>query len=253
MIKCIIIEDEARGRNALSHLISEYSDRLALIGMAENGEQGKTLIEQLQPDLIFLDVEMPHKNGFEMLSELGDYHFDIIFTTAYDQYAIKAFKFSAIDYLLKPIDADELDEALRKVFEKHQKKSSIQPSVEALLYNIKQLQGQPKKLALPTIDGIILTDIKDIVRCESDGNYTRFFLMGQKPLMVSKTLKDYEELLEQEDFIRVHHSHLINLWHLKKYVKGEGGMAVMNDGSEVEISRRKKEHFLQKLHFFSTR
>ncbi len=249
MIKAIIIEDELRGRNALAKMLDAFDDKLVLLGMAENADMGKQLIADLKPDLVFLDIEMPYKNGFDLLAETQGKKFEVIFTTAYNQYAIKAFKFSAIDYLLKPIDLDELERAIDKAIERmnSQKKSDNNAGIDVLLQNIKNLSSNSNKIALPTLDGLVFVPIKDIIRCESDANYTQFFILNEKPLVISKTLKEFEDMLETHDFVRVHHSHLINMLHIKRYIKGEGGIIVMVDNSEVEVSRRKKELFLEKL------
>lgn len=249
MIKAIIIEDELRGRNALAKMLDTFDDKLVLLGMAENAETGKQLIADLKPDLVFLDIEMPHKNGFDLLAETQGKKFEVIFTTAYNQYAIKAFKFSAIDYLLKPIDLDELERAIDKAIERmnSHKRNDANLGIDVLLQNIKNLSSNGNKIALPTLDGLVFVPIKDIIRCESDANYTQFFILNEKPLVISKTLKEFEDMLETHDFVRVHHSHLINMLHIKRYIKGEGGIIVMIDNSEVEVSRRKKELFLEKL------
>ncbi len=247
MIRTIIIEDELRGRNALKKMLEEFDDKIELIGLAEDAESGELLIKNLKPDLVFLDIEMPHRNGFDMLASIKEKDFEVIFTTAYDQYAIKAFKFSAVDYLLKPIDADDLESAIEKVIIKLRSKGKDNSQLDILLQNIRNIQTTKSKLALPTLDGLIFVNTEDIIRCESDDNYTKFYLINSKPILVSKTLKDFEELLNAHNFIRVHHSHLINLAHIKRYIKGEGGVIIMADDSSVEVSRRKKEVFIEKL------
>lgn len=255
MIKAIIIEDEQRGRNVLAKMLDTFDDKVVLLGMAENAEMGKQLIANLKPDLVFLDIEMPHKNGFDLLAETQNRKFEVIFTTAYNQYAIKAFKFSAIDYLLKPVDLDELENAIDKAIERinGHRKGDNTLGIDVLLQNIKNLSSNNNKIALPTLDGLVFVSIKDIIRCESDANYTKFFILNEKPLIISKTLKEFEELLELHDFVRVHHSHLINILHVKRYIKGEGGIVIMVDNSEVEVSRRKKESFLEKLRLIMSR
>lgn len=246
MIRAIIIEDEPRGRNALVKMLEAFQHKVELVGTAENASTGRQLISELKPALVFLDIEMPHQNGFDMLADIPVRDFEIVFTTAYDQYAIKAFKFSATDYLLKPFEHDELEEAINKV-ETRIRNRQGSAGIDVLLQNIRQLSSRENKIALPTSDGLIFVETRNIIRCESDANYTRFFIEQSKPILVSKTLKEFEEMLEEYDFVRVHHSHLINTRHIKRYIKGEGGIAVMSDNSEVEISRRKKESFLNKL------
>ncbi len=252
-LKTIIVEDEARGRNALKAMLNHISD-VKLIGEASNVDEGIALIENGDPDLVLLDIEMPFKNGFDLLAAIPNRKFDVIFTTAYDSYAIRAFKFSAIDYLLKPIDPEELKCAIEKTATKRQNDiHQPQLQINNLLENLKSMNKQNFKLSLPTFEGSLFIPIDDIIRCESDANYTRFHIRNEtKPIMVSKTLKDYDELLTDYGFCRVHHSHLINLKFIKKYIKGEGGIVVMLDGSEVEVSRRKKEVFQKSLEKFAS-
>ncbi len=251
-LKTILVEDELRGRNALKALLLSIP-HINIVGEAANVEEAKKLIETREPDLVLLDIEMPYKNGFDLLNELKNRSFDIIFTTAYDSYAVKAFKFSAIDYLLKPIDPEELAAAIEKTIQKRGSNHyQPQSQLENLLENLKTINIQNFKLSLPSSDGILFVPLDEIIRCESDTNYTRFFLLKeQKPILVSKTLKDYEDLLKDYGFCRVHHSNLINLKYVKRYIKGEGGIAVMIDGAEVEISRRKKEIFQNSIDKFA--
>ncbi len=252
-LKTIIVEDESRGRNALRALLLSNSS-IKFIGEASNVDEAKVLIETNEPDLVLLDIEMPYKNGFDLLAELPNRKFDVIFTTAYDTYAIKAIKFSAMDYLLKPIDPEELILAIEKTIEKRSKNDyKPQNQINNLLENLRTINLQNLKLSLPTSDGSLFLSIDEIIRFESDASYTRFFILNeQKPILVSKTLKDYDDILQDYGFCRVHHSRVINLKHIKKYIKGEGGIAVMIDGSEVEISRRKKESFLKMLENFAS-
>lgn len=252
-LKTIIVEDESRGRNALRALLSQI-DGVQLKGEASNVDDAIVMIEAEEPDLVLLDIEMPFKNGFDLLAALPKRTFDVIFTTAYDSYAIKAFKFSAIDYLLKPIDPEELKAAIEKTAAKRENEvHQPQLQINNLLENLKSMNKQNFKLSLPTFEGSLFVPIDDIIRCESDANYTRFHIKSEvKPILVSKTLKDYDELLTEYGFCRVHHSHLINLKFIKKYIKGEGGIVVMLDGAEVEVSRRKKEVFQKSLEKFAS-
>ncbi|MDP1725840.1 MAG: LytTR family DNA-binding domain-containing protein [Bacteroidota bacterium] len=252
-LKTIIVEDELRGRNALKALLMANTS-VKFIGEASNVDEAKVLIENSEPDLVLLDIEMPYKNGFDLLAELPNRKFDVIFTTAYDTYAIKAIKFSAMDYLLKPIDPEELFVAIEKTIEKRSKNDyRPQNQIDNLLENLRTINLQNLKLSLPTSDGSLFFSIDEIIRFESDANYTRFFILNeQKPILVSKNLKDFDDLLQDYGFCRVHHSRVINLRYIKKYIKGDGGIAVMVDGSEVEISRRKKEIFLKMLENFAS-
>ncbi len=246
--KILVVEDEARGRNALKAMLKTIPE-IQLMGEAENVDQAIALIEKEIPDLVLLDVEMPFKNGFDLLAALPNRTFDVIFTTAYDSYAIKAIKFSAIDYLLKPIDPDELNSAILKTIEKRKAlKHSPKEQINNLLNNLKTTNKQNFKLSLPTSEGSVFIPIEEITRCESDANYTWFYLANvPKPILVSKTLKDYENLLLEYGFCRVHHSHMINLKFISKYIKGDRGVVVMMDGVEVEVSRRKREVFQKSL------
>lgn len=246
MIKAIIIDDEAHCIRLLKSLLAEYGrDRIELLGSFQTVEQGITAIYNLHPDLIFLDVQMNGQTGFDLLKQIKEINFEVIFTTAYEKYAVQAFKFSAIDYLLKPIDSDDLINALDKVFQKISK-DEISLKLEALFHNLKNING-PKKISVPTLDGLVFLEIMDIIRIQSHSNYTTIYLKDHQKLTVAKTLKEYENLLSDYNFYRVHNSHLINVAHIKKYNKGKGGIILMSDQSEIEVSSRKKEEFLKKL------
>ncbi|HET7118486.1 MAG TPA: LytTR family DNA-binding domain-containing protein [Hanamia sp.] len=246
MIKAIIIDDEAHCIRLLKSLLAEYGrDRIELLGSFQTVEQGITAIYNLHPDLIFLDVQMNGQTGFDLLKQIKEINFEVIFTTAYEKYAVQAFKFSAIDYLLKPIDSDDLINALDKVFQKTSK-NEISLKLEALFHNLKNING-PKKISVPTLDGLVFLEIMDIIRIQSHSNYTTIYLKDHQKLTVAKTLKEYENLLSDYNFYRVHNSHLINVAHIKKYNKGKGGIILMSDQSEIEVSSRKKEEFLKKL------
>src|SRR6476620_4980648 len=245
MIKAIIIDDEMHCRKTLSILLKEYCPDVQLIEQCENGESGVESIKKLKPDLVFLDIEMPRMNGFEILEQFPEIPFTVIFTTGYDQYAIKAFRFSALDYLLKPIDHEELKKAVEKV------EKSISPpltqQLEILLHKINHQAPSINKIALPTMDGLQMMPVDSIISCASDRNYTSILLKDNRKIVVSKILKELEEMLEEYSFLRVHHSYIVNLNEISKYVKGEGGYLVMSDGSSVDVSRSRKEILLQKL------
>ncbi len=244
MIRAIIIDDEEHCISRLTSLLLDHcSDNIHLMESFRSVEDGIAAIKKLQPDLVFLDVHINEKTGFDLLGQLPSINFDLIFTTAFEKYAIQAFKFSAIDYLLKPIDADDLKQAVQKLDEKNSKKSSPE-KLQVLLNN---LQGKSKRICVPVMNGLVFLQVSDIIRCESDVNYTTFFLKDKEKLMVAKTLKEFEELLSEYNFFRVHNSHLINLAYVKNYVKGKGGYVVMDDHSEIEVSTRRKDAFLKKL------
>jgi two-component system, LytTR family, response regulator len=245
MIKTVIIDDEARGRDTLKNLLSRYCGDVLVTGEAGSVLDGFKLISNETPDLLFLDIEMPGHNGFDLLEMFKSIPFKVIFTTAYDKYAIKAIKYSALDYLLKPIDIDELRAAVSRV-EDNYIKDIGQEKYNVLFNNIKP-ESKRKKVAVPDVEGLVFVHLDEIVRCESDSNYTYIHLINKKKITASRTLREFEELFSEENFFRVHRSHLINLEHLKKYIKGEGGFAVMADDSKVEISRRKKPEFMEVL------
>jgi len=245
-IKAIIVDDELGARESLSKLIEKHCKSVEVVAKADSMKTAYDSINSLNPDLVFLDIEMPNGNAFDLLEKFKEINFNIIFTTAYDHYAIKAIKFSAIDYILKPIDSEELVNAVARYEGKKQEKTTINSQFKTLLSNVKP-NTKLKKVGIPDGDGLIFINLSDIIRCDSDGNYTYFILTTGKKIVASRTLGEYEEMFADENFFRVHRSHLINLEHVKKYIKGEGGYVVMNDNSQVEVSRRNKAEFLDKL------
>jgi two-component system, LytTR family, response regulator len=246
MIKTIIIEDEKKSAELLIRLLQKNCFDISIVGKAENVQEGIELVRQLNPELIFLDVMMPDGSGFDVLEKVGNLKFEVIFTTATDKFALKAIKYSALDYLLKPIDPPELINAVKKISHRSQKISN-EANLRSLLENIRQNESQFSKITLPTGHAYEIVLIKDIIRCEANDNYTNVYLTGGKKFLISGTLKHYEDLLPAADFTRVHHRHLINMNHMIRFLKEDGGYAVMSDGSNVEVSRRKREDFLNKL------
>jgi len=244
MLKAIIIEDEFRSRETLRGLIKLYCKNINIIAEADGVQSGLKAIKENKPDVLFLDIQMPDGSGFKLLESLDNLDFDIIFTTAYDQFAIKAIKFSAIDYLLKPIFPDDLVLAVKKAEEKQEARDA-KKNVEVLLENIKKPETEAPKIVLSTSERINVVKVKDILRCESDNYYTFFYFTDGKRLLVSKTLKENEELLSDYNFIRPHKSHLINVLYIKSYNKQDGGYILMTDGSQVPVSRRKKEKIIE--------
>jgi two-component system, LytTR family, response regulator len=243
MITAIIIDDEAKGRLALREKLLAYCPQIKIVAEAANGQDALVMIEKYKPHLIFLDIEMPRMNGFEMLNKVPDKNFHIIFTTAYDQYAIKAIKYAAFDYLLKPIDIEELKTAVEKIDTKENNQTKKQ--VELLQQNMQHPKRQLNKLAIPTLEGLLFFDINDIVHLEANSNYTYIYLSNKTKITASKTLKEFEEFLPDDIFFRTHHSHLINLNYIKRYIKGDGGQIELQNGTYVDVSRRKKEEFLK--------
>jgi len=245
MIKAIIVDDEQYCCETIASLLEDNCPEVELLGIYHNGADALPAIRQHSPSLVFLDVEMPKMNGFEMLEQLVSINFDIIFTTSYDQYALKAIRFSAIDYLLKPIDREELQIAVQKVVQRSQR--TITQQVEILMQKLHQPAKSINKIALPTMEGLQMILVNSIISCEADSNYTILLLKGNKKVIVSTTLKEIEESLEEYSFARVHRSYLVNLNEVEKYIKGEGGYLIMSDGSNIDVSRNKKENLLKKL------
>jgi two-component system, LytTR family, response regulator len=245
MLKAIIIDDEPYCCEILAAMLEADCPETVVAGIYNNASDALAAIRQHSPDLVFLDVEMPKMNGFEMLEQLPAINFHLVFTTSYDQYALKAIRFSAIDYLLKPIDRQELKRAVQKVNEKIQ--VPVPQQLEILMQKLKQNSNPVNKVALPTMEGLQMIPIENIISCESDDNYTSIQLKGGKKILVTRSLKDMEEILEQHSFIRVHRFYLVNLNEIEKYIKGEGGYLVMSDATTIDVARNKKETLLRKL------
>lgn len=244
MINAIIVEDEMRSRETLAGLLKLYCKNVNIVAEADGVQSGIEAIVNHKPDVLFLDIQMPDGSGFKLLESLKTIDFDIIFTTAYDQFAIKAIKFSAIDYLLKPIFPDDLVAAVKKAEDRLSSRNT-QKNVEVLLENIKKPENQLPKIVLATSERINVVKVEDILRCESDNYYTLFCFTNGTTLLVSKTLKENEELLKEYNFIRPHKSHLINVMYIKSFNKRDGGNILMTDGSLIPVSRRKKEKILE--------
>ena len=241
MLKALIIDDEQNNVENLKAILSEHCPKVMILGTASNGEEGRSLIKELQPDLIFLDIQMPGQNGFDMLMSLEKYDFEIIFITAYDQYGIQAVKFAAIDYLLKPVNINELKEAVQKVVVRNaQKKQNLR--LENLIQIMEKNQAKTDhRIALASVKEVRFIQTDQIVRCVSSNNYTTFYLADSEQIMASRPIYEYEELLADYGFIRCHQSHLVNRKYIKSFVKELGGYLVTEDGSEIPVSRQKKE------------
>jgi two-component system LytT family response regulator len=244
--KAVIVDDELGARESLSKMLEKNCKNIQVVAKADNMMNAFIEITNHQPDLVFLDIEMPNGNAFDLLEKFKEINFNIIFVTAYDHYAIKAIKFSAIDYILKPVDPEELVKAVSRFESQHENKTSLDKKFKTLLSNVKP-ENKLKKVGIPDGDGLVFINLADIIRCDSDGNYTYFLLTSGKKIIVSRTLGEYEQMFAEDNFFRVHRSHLINLEHVKKYIKGEGGYVIMSDNSQVEVSRRNKNEFLEKL------
>ena len=245
MIKTLIVDDEPDAVNFISSIISEYCSKLQIVGIANSAKEGIRIIHEKQPELVFLDVEMPHGSGFDLLAQFPKKQFDVVFITAFNQYAMKAIKFSALDYILKPINISEFIEAVEKVIEKRSESYNQNINYAELLENLKTIL--PSKLAIPTAEGMEYLNTNDIVRLEADRNYCWFYLADNKKHLVCRNLKEYQDLLSDRNFFRTHNSHLINLEKVKKYVRHDGGYIEMIDGSQIPISRTKKDLFLMQM------
>jgi two-component system LytT family response regulator len=246
MLKAIIIDDVKEFRDAIARHIAQYNSDITVVSEADGVVIGENRIREFQPDIVFLDVEMPDGTGFDLLNRFDIIDFKVIFVTAYMEFSIKAFKFSAIDYILKPIDPKELQIAIRRAKEIIDKES-LTLKFASLLSNINKREENFQKLILKTAEYIFSVEISDIVRCEADKSYTTFFLTDGRKIIVSKTLKEYDDLLVQHNFFRVHHSHLINMKYLDHLVKSEGVSVIMKDKSKVPVSFRKKDDLIKRI------
>lgn len=244
MIKAILIDDIAQARMTLKKDLEVYAPDIHVIGEASGVIEGAKLLRTIQPDVLFLDIQMQDGSGFDLLDILKEIPFKIIFITASDAHAIKAFRYAAIDYLLKPVDPDELTEALKKF---RQEKLNENEKYKLLNESLKNHQKPHSRLALHTQDKIHIVNISDILRCESSVNYTEFHFAGGKKLLVTRTLKEFEDLLSDLNFYRVHQSHLINTKFIKEFIKTDGGYILMNDGSNVPVSTRKRPEVMKML------
>ncbi|HEX7414884.1 MAG TPA: LytTR family DNA-binding domain-containing protein [Bacteroidia bacterium] len=245
MIKALIVEDEKQSSQLLNTLVGKHCKDIEVVATAANVKQAVAAIHKHQPDLVFLDITMPDGSGFDLLEKVSPIQFDIIFTTATDKHAIKAIKYAALDYLLKPIDVEELKSSVNKLILKKNNLNTVE-NLTHLLDNLKENSNSYQKITLPTGTAYEIVYIKDIIRCEADGSYTTFFLTHGKKLLVTHALIQYEELLPEKEFMRVHRHHLININHVTRYIKTEG-FAIMSDDAKIEVSRRKKDEFLGAL------
>lgn len=245
MLRAVLIDDEKNALEVLQMQLQQFCKNVEVAECCPGGEKGIAAIKKHQPELVFLDIEMPHKNGFDVLKETAAYNYDVIFTTAYDQFAIKAFKHSAVDYLLKPIDILELQEAVEKAAKK-KGGAGLEQKLKILLQQMDTGAAKANiRIALPVGDGMQFFDMNEISRCESESNYTHIFLANGKKHTVAKTLKDVEEILGGHPFFRIHQSHLVNMNHISKYIKGDSGYITMNDGTSIALSRSRKESFFE--------
>lgn len=245
IIRAIIVEDEKSNRDNLAKILSEYCPKVEIVAQCASAVEGKKAIMKFKPDLVFLDVEMPGGSGFSLLESIDEIDFEVIFVTAYDHYGIKAVKFCALDYLLKPVDILELTHAVEKL-EKRLAEKEDNLRMKTLLAN-RHTDPNKIKIAIPLSDKIEFIEISSILRCEGEGNYTHIYLVNGEKILASKTLKEFDELLAEHQFLRVHQSHLINLNEVKSYIKTDGGYIKMKDDSSVSISRQRREWVVERL------
>lgn len=247
-IKAMIVDDEVNSAKALKSLLATYCPDVTVVAMAHSSAAGIECIRKTPPDLLFLDIEMPITNGFQMLTELGKISFEVIFATAFEQFALEAFKTKALSYILKPIDYEELMIAVEKFRTKSQDATVDRISkIEEVIKEMRHLLAPDSKLAVHTSEGVTFLDPAKIIRLEADSNYTHIFLVGGKKITSAKTMKEYEDQLHQLNFFRIHSAHLVNLRHIERYIKGEGGYLITSDNSMLEVSRRRKSELLNVL------
>lgn len=240
MLRAVIIDDESNAISNLRKIINDFCGDVEVIGTASGVSDGYNVIKQLNPDLIFLDIKMPDGSGFDILERLERRNFDVIFVTSYNQHAIRAFKYSATDYLLKPIDIDDLNSAVKRIIDKRKNKEP-QENYQELFNNLQYTI--PQKIGISSMTGKEYISLESIIRMEAKGSYTSFILENQKNILASKRIKEFEELLQEKSFLRVHNSHIINLLHVKRYTKSDGGWITLSDDSTVPLARRRKDLF----------
>lgn len=244
-IKAILVDDELNSLENLKQKLTEFCPQVQIIGEFQRAEEAINFIKTHKPEVIFLDIEMPKMSGFRMLEELGEYDFDIIFTTAYNHYSIDAIRISAFDYLIKPIGIHDLQQAVSRLDQSLH--SQTKEKIDILKKSLTENKSQEDKIAISTTEGIEFIPIKNIRHIESKSNYSKLYLPENKTMLVSKILKDFEEMLVPYHFYRIHNSHLINLNYIKKYIRSKGGQVMLQDGTVIDISRRKKDDFLKMI------
>jgi len=245
-LRAVIVEDEQASRETLTAYLEKYCPDVELLGEADSVKTGLEIIKLHKPDVVFLDIEMPYGNAFDLLEQIHDVDFEVVFVTAYSNYAIKALNLSASYYILKPISIDELIAAVEKI-KASRDKEEVSIHSKILLDNIQEVNKPNHKIVLPLLNGFEVVHVRDIIRCQANDNFTEFHLKDGSKKLISRTLKFYEEMLKDFDFIRIHKSHLINFQYVIKYLKGKGGQVEMSDGSTVDVSVNRKAEFLEKF------
>ena len=240
MIHAVIIDDEPKCIETLAIIIKMHCPEIVVDATCTGGADGIKAINEFKPDVVFLDIEMPKMNGFEMLEKFEKIFFHVVFTTAYNQFAIRAFKYSALNYLLKPIDPDDLKATVKRIQER--KTAPLKEQFEILMQNMRN-ENKTQRIALSTGDGMVFVNTSEIMYCQSDSNYTNVILLNGEKYLLAKSLKEFEDTLSGTDFFRIHNSHLVNLNQIKKFVRGDGGYVIMNDGTQITIARARREEF----------
>lgn len=244
MLRTVLIDDDESNLSSLSEKLAKNCPQILIIAKCDNAQDGMESIENLHPDLVFLDIEMPVMNGFLMLQQITYKNFELIFVTAYDHYAIKAIRYSALDYLVKPVEISELKAAVLRA-EANRINHHAQAQIELLLEHFHK--KQPRRITIPTGNGLQFINLEDIIYFEASNNYTNIYLSTNQKLLVSRTLKDFEEMIPAEIFLRIHHSVIVNKFYVEKYIRGDGGQVVMSNGILLDVSKRKKSEFLQAI------
>lgn len=246
-ITTILVDDEPRGLSSLKKLLEFNCPELEIAATCSSADEAKEKIGQLKPQLVFLDIAMPEKTGFDLLDELNDISFEIIFVTAHNDFMLQAFRFSAVDYLLKPVEDNLLVEAVKRAAKRIEEKTT-DSSIETLLHNLRSKEGgQKMKMCIPSLKGFQVVKLSEIIYCEASSNYTNFHFAGRSVICASKPIHEYETLLEDCGFVRIHKSFVVNLEHVKEYIRGEGGTVILSNGHDIEVSRRKKEIFMSRM------
>jgi len=246
-MRAILIDDEPIGIRTIKKMLELNCPEVEIVATCNDAESGKQKIEELKPDVVFLDIQMPEKTGLDMLAEIADKKFEVIFVTAHNEYILQALQFSAVDYLMKPVDEDRMVEAVHRV-KKRLSRERVTDTTDTFIHNItKAVSPLDMRLCLPTLKGFTILKLEEIIYCEAQRSYTVFYLVHGKNIMVSKPLFDYDHLLAGTTFFRIHKSFLINLVHVREYLRGDGGTVIMSNNMELEVSRRKKEQFLSKI------
>jgi two-component system LytT family response regulator len=245
-MKAILVDDEPDGIRTLKKMLESHCPNVEVAATCSNAASAKQELERIRPDVVFLDIQMPGKSGLDLLTEIPEKDFEVIFVTAHNEYMLQALQYSAADYLLKPVDEDRLIEAVQRVETRIQ--AEKKEWTETLMHNLNKA-GSPSemRLCLPTLKGFIVVKLDDIIYCEAERSYTIFHLDGKRTVTVSKSLIEYDNLLQETQFFRIHKSFLVNLNHIKEYQRGEGGLVIMTDNAEIEVSRRKKEFLLSRM------